>query len=224
MSTEPNENFDRYLKIYNADIDWTPHMVALRKNVQKQIPDTDAARIEVRNRISYTILQPAYDKSCLTDPRQNLLFWCYKYHGYLDKDWYAEYVKIFNQDQSRIATRDAALALGFVYPVKYNPVWRQAGNWLIEHANDDPLTEDAETAATKLENLLLIYGGQIVSNVFQKPELAPQIKKIANWRTGYFFERLIHRVYKPEEILRIKQNDIDVVKRADERLVKYLNK
>ena len=34
------------------------------------------------------------------------------------------------------------------------------------------------------------------------------VNKVFNWRSGYFFEKEIHKVYKIDEILKIKSTEL----------------
>jgi hypothetical protein len=100
--------------------------------------------------------------------------------------------------------------------VEYVPMTRQALNWLMERVEDSPAKEATKT---KMQNLVFAYGGATICNIFLKPEYQTKINKIPNWRTGYFFERLIYEVYKPEQMLRIKEHELNKV---DSKLVKKI--
>lgn len=210
----------KYLEIYtapNPPVDWKTHL----DNLTERVRDRDRRRQQV----AFAILLPAYDKSVVRngmDPAK-LLFGAPKFDQFDGRDWWDDLIKVKQQDDGHIETRQQALNHGFVYPLEYNPRWRQAFRWLIERVekhNDNDL--NLEDSKHKFENLVFCYGGAIICNIFNKPELSKRIESLPNWRTAYFFERLIHKVYKPEEIIQIKKNDIEEIKRSDPKLIKYL--
>ena len=54
----------------------------------------------------------------------------------------------------------------------------------------------------KLKNIVTIYGGTVISSIFVSH---PQsIEKVTNWRSAYFFEKEIYKIYSIEKILKIK--------------------
>jgi hypothetical protein len=210
----------RYLKVYNADIDWAPHVDTLARRIVKQ--NDPSSQDKLRKQIACTILLPAMEKEVLTDPPQNLLFYCSKYHQFETTDWLELFSTVVRKDQMIDEVRSKALNLGIIYPLDYNPNTRQAFNWLYDNAvSAEDLTEDnKEDLVKKLQNMVYAYGGAVICSVFGKPELKPKLSKIVNWRSGYFFERLIFEAYKPEEILRIKQHELNKLTNINSKLVK----
>lgn len=217
------EDLVKYLRIYNKEIDWAPHLQILKKRVLGSSTTwTEELKAELFKRISFTILYPLYDKYAVTDPPEKLLFICHKYHQIDTREWYKDLLNIYNKDKSYVGTRNQALSFGFVYPLQYNPRSRQALNWLMDRAESDSdfQEENRQEIQRKMENLVYTYGGAVICNVFEKQEYSKRIAALPNWRTGYFFEKLIYDIYTPEQILKIKLHDLDEIKRSNPKLIK----
>lgn len=219
----PREQAIKYLQVYNAEIDWNPHLNKLYERLSKKMSESEA-KSAMRKQIACAILLPVIDQSVMTDPPENLLFWCVSYHQYSSRDWVKELFDIWKKDQKIEETRNKCLDVGIVFPLEYNPNTRQAFNWLVDKAvKSGSINEDNKEQVNKrLQNLVFAYGGAVVCSVFSKPELSKKIDKIPNWRSGYFFERLIFEVYKPDDILKIKQHEINKIKSVNNKLVKKI--
>jgi hypothetical protein len=211
----------KYLTIFNADIDWQPHLQELSRQISKRFPDENQAKEARRKQAACTIMLPYFDKTSLSDPPENLLFKCHTYHQFGSRDWTYELDRIVKKDHIIKANRDEALALGVIYPIEYNPNTRQAYRWLVEASQSSGDWAGDETGK-KLKNLVYAYGGAVICNVFLKPEYKPKLQKLLNWRSGYFFEHLIYEVYKPMEILKVKNQELLKVKNSDPNLIKIV--
>lgn len=208
--------WNNYLQLYVAEIDWVPHLEELVR--RKQNNDL------IKNQIACTILLPSYDKSVLTNPPQNLLFWVAKYTQINDRDWRKELTVIDERNAVYDELKDPLLDLGIIDPLEFHPITRQAYNWLIEKAEASPDGCSLETAK-KFKNLVYIYGGAVICSVFQKPEWQKKIRNLHNWRTGFFFRQLIHEVYpNSNDIIKIKTMEINKLKNADSKLVRTVKK
>lgn len=216
--TLDDETLIKYLNLYNADIDWS---VPLAKVANKF---SNEGREGLEKRAAATILMPVMDRSIQKRdfPPEGLLFGCAKFDTYDEMDWRKNLKKVISQDRATLELRIQALDLGIISPVEYNARSRQAYNWLTSAAEASETTRDCDKAQIrqKMETLVFIYGGAVICNVFDKPEYGKWIKQLMNWRTGYFFERLIHRIYTPEQILKIKRHDIEEIKRTNPELIK----
>jgi hypothetical protein len=214
---------DKYLKIYNADIDWEPFIREVHGRLTNQM-SADEARAEIKKRLACTILLPHYEKNTIQDPPQNLLYYCHKWSQYSSRDWVTDLFSVMEKDQVNEKIRNKCLDLGVIFPLQYNPNTRQAFNWLYDEAEaSGDLTPETKAAVVKkLQNLVYAYGGVVVCSVFSKPELKPKIKSFLNWRSGYFFERLIHEVYKEDELIKIKTHEINKIRNIDSKLVKKI--
>lgn len=211
----------KYLTIFNADIDWQPHLQELTKQISRRYSDEHKAREARRKQAACTILLPLFDKSALSDPPENLLFKCHTYHQFGSRDWEYELEKVAKKDRIIKANREEALAMGVIYPIEYNPNTRQAYRWLVEASQSSGDWNEDDTSK-KLKNLVYAYGGAVICNVFIKPEYKPKLYKLLNWRSGYFFEHLIYEVYTPTEILKIKQQELLKIKNSDPKLIKMV--
>jgi hypothetical protein len=206
----------QYLKIYNADIEWLDYIGELYALLLKKTRNETEAKQRVKQHISFTILAPLEDSSIIKEPYHRLLFGCSSFAKFGEKDWEFELRKIWEHDAKIETHRNQLLSMGIIYPVEYVPMTRQALNWLMERVEDNA---SREVTKTKMQNLVFAYGGATICNIFLKPEYQTKINKIPNWRTGYFFERLIYEVYKPEQMLRIKEHELNKV---DSKLVKKI--
>ncbi len=220
------EDLVRYLNIYNSQHDWGPELDLLKKRIRKSHGQTEQANKLILNQIACTVLLPLYDKSVITNPPEKLLFTCSKYSQFDSRDWYTDLRATLEKDKKIEQVREQALSFGVIYPIVYDPKSRQALMWLTDRMRkDDAYTQESdESSSRKLENLVYSYGGAVICNVFTKPEYQKKLNGILNWRTGYFFERLIHEVYKPDEILKIKKYEIADIKKSNPKMIKKANR
>ena len=205
----------RYLNIYVGSADWES---AIKKVYNSSKVAHDGALM--KKIISAAILLPLDDKSTYIDSEhpENLLLKMPYYQQLNDKDWFSEFQKVCSKDSVIDAHRRAAYALGVITPFEYSPMTRQAYNWLYTKAEDSgAITNEAQKkdVSERFKNLVTAYGGAVICNVFSRHESS--LKKVINWRTGYFFEKIIYEVYTPEQILKIKKSELDG---TNKRLVK----
>jgi len=99
--------------------------------------------------------------------------------------------------------------LGIFNQIDISPLTRQAYNWLYGNMDTEYFSskQKKDQAADKLKNLVKIYGGAVICNVFTN--YSSHISKVLNWRSGYFIEREIHKVYSLDQILKIKQAELN---------------
>ena len=69
----------------------------------------------------------------------------------------------------------------------------------------------------KLKNLVSIYGGAVISSIFVSHKNA--IEKVTNWRSGYFFEKEIYKIYSLDKIMKIK--NMEFTKTNTNYIIKY---
>lgn len=196
----------KYLNLYLGEADWRQHIADLTAKTSKYKP-SEATEI-VKKAIACAVMLPTYDKSSRTDPPQNLLYWVGGYTQFNERDWVKELRERIDQDAKIEGWRNQALSLGIIHPIEYSPVTRQAFNWLFDAAEKaGAVTPDNKADITKrFQNLILAYGGNVICYVFQKE--AHKLKKILNWRTGYFFEHVIFEVFNVEQVLKIKKAEL----------------
>ena len=186
---------DEYLKIYIADIDWVPHIIKLWNNFYNKSKDKEQANEMVKKAISCAILP---------NPPHRLLFWCTGWVQFNERDWFSLFKETIEKDLEVKNYRKEVIKSGIIDPIDYSPMSRQAFNWLYERAyNSGEITEENKTVVTeKLKNIVRIYGGAVVCSIFINHENF--LEKVINWRSGYFFEKQIHRSYTVEKINKIK--------------------
>lgn len=198
---------EKLLSIYVADIDWWPQVIRLHNQLSRK-NDPARAKDLVRQAVAFTILFPAYDRSTRIDKEhpENTLFWGLKYDQFNDKDWFKELQKVIKRDQEITEHRRQALSLGIIDPIDYQPYTRQAFKWLCGEAEDAGVELTPELK-NKFRQIVMAYGGAVVSYIFENHR--PVVKKVTNWRSGYFFERAIFDVYSLEQVLKIKKAELD---------------
>ena len=209
----------KMLDIYVCESDWKVHISQLYGRLTKKY-DEESARVKARKTIAFTILLPAHDKSVKIDvehPGNNLFRWSY-FHQFQEKDWFSELQKVVRKDADIAEHRRHLLYLGVIDPIDYQPHCRQAFQWMCEKAEADGVTVD-QGLRKNFRRILMVYGGAISSYMFEKhPHL---IRRIPNWRSGYFFERAIYRAYSKSQIVKIKEAEI---RDMNPKLVKKIRK
>lgn len=203
-----------YLNIYVGESDWQKHMV----EIWGRIKNTSDAQERMRRIISCTILLPSEEK-LVADPPHRLLFGITSFTQFNEKDWFKQLQEVVAHDEEIAQWRMQALGLGVIDPIDFAPNTRQAFNWLYLKAEESGVVTPAskEVIMKRFKNLVIAYGGAVICNIFTRHD--DHLKKIVNWRSGYFFERIIYDVYKPQQVLKIKKMELD---RTSERLVKRI--
>lgn len=217
----PTNIADQYLKLYISNIDWTPHIANLWKNIKAKNKDDDAAKTAIKKTIACAMLLPTHNGTAIPEPPQNLLFWCSSWNQYNEKDWFSELKKIIEKDIEIKENRNKILKIGVIDPIDYSPLTRQAFNWLYTAAVESGcITEDnKDDIIKKLQNLVRIYGGAVICNIFTKHE--KNVQKVSNWRSGYFFEREIYKIYNTQQIYKIKSLELS---KLNTKYIKTLTK
>lgn len=198
---------DRYLKIYIADIDWKVHISSLWRNALNKLKSDDLAKEYVKKTISCATLLPVMENTPIPDPPSNLLFWCTAWNQFDKYEWFNMFVDILTQDLHIIDKRNQLINGGVLNRIDTSPMTRQAFNWLYEKHS----STEAETSSSKekFTNIVRVYGGAVVCNMFVNHKL--NVEKVFNWRTGYFFEKEIHKVYSLDQIEKIKRAEFNKI-------------
>ncbi len=211
----------KYLSLYVGPDDWEKHISRLYTRLNKNATPEEAGA-KLRKIVACTVLLPVYENQKVPDPPNNLLYWCSSYHQFNDRDW----EKILNETMERDADigkwRNQCQSLGIIDPIDYSPITRQAFNWLFNSAKEAGAVNDDNAARLEesFKRLVYAYGGAVICAIFQQE--ANQIKrKVKNWQSNYFFERLIFDIYSVEEVVKIKRAEL---KKANPKLVKQLRK
>lgn len=201
---------EKYLKLYVADIDWLSHISTLWKNSSFKFKDDNLAKDHVKKAIACTILLPAVEKTQIPDPPSNLLFWSQTWQQFNEHDWFAMLLGVFQEDINITSSRNQLLKIGIIDPIDVNPMSRQAFNWIYEKVESDIKSHGINTVPddikNKIINLVRTYGGAIICNIFLKHKL--NIDKVLNWRSGYFFEKQIYKVYSIDQMMKIKSTEL----------------
>ena len=198
----------KYLNLYVGDSDWSKHIDTLWARLSKKHDETQA-KILLKKTIACATMLPVYDRTKIPDNPENLLFWCPTYQQFSETDWTEIFLDIVNKDEQIESWRLECQRLGVVYPIVYAPWPRQAFNWLFKAAEESGQVtdENREQVEKRFERLVLTYGGLVICHIFQKEEYKIK-KKVLNWRTGYFFERLIFDIYTIDQVLKIKKQEL----------------
>lgn len=217
----PTDVADMYLRIYVADIDWKPHIAKVWSNIKAKNPDVDECKAQIKKHIACATILPMYEKKIVPNPPQNLLFWAPTWSQYNERDWLDLYKGMVKEDIQIRKNRKKILSLGVIDSVDYVPLTRQAFNWLYGKAEAEEIItdENKQEVIKKFQNLVKIYGGATICNLFSKYE--KNIEKILNWRSGYFIEKEVHKVYTLEQLAKIKQTELSKI---DTKYIKELAK
>lgn len=200
----------RYLTLYLGDANWKQHIDSLWTRFKRQNgASNEELAARMRKSIACAALLPTREKVKLdTERPENLLHRVSMWDQFKQRDWFDDLQKVVSRDISIKEWRKQTLQLGVIDPIE-DAVWtRQAFNWLYGKAEEtgcvSPATKD--DVVTRHSNMVKAYGGACISNIFMRHEDA--VKKVHNWRTGYFFERAIYEVYTPEQVLKIKRAEL----------------
>lgn len=196
----------KYLTIYlghPSTGDWKEQIDTLYKKLKR--------KDQIKNVLAHAILVSTTDKTIDVDVPENFLHRSQYFRQLSEKDWFKDFQKVVEEDIEIDKYRAEAKSLGIIDPIEYQPFTRQALNWLVDHAKDagdlDPEDkEDAQRVTRLLKNLVYAYGGAAVCGVFT--DYPQSLAKVANWRTGYFFERVLFKVYTPEQVMKIKKQEL----------------
>lgn len=200
---------DKYLRLYVSDIDWLPHISSLWQNVQKKNMSQEEKKSFIKQSISSTILNPYLYNTQIPNPPHNLLFWTNSWKQFSENDWFLILLDIFKEDLRIANSRISLIKLGIIDPVDLSPLTRQAFNWLYEKAQEkNEINQDnKDILILKFKNLVRAYGGAVICSIFSK--YGNNVDKVLNWRSGYFFEKEIHKVYSLDQIAKIKKSELN---------------
>lgn len=193
----------RYLTIYLGEPSsgtWSEQIDKLYKKLKR--------KDQIKNVLAHAILVSTTDKSIDVEVPENFLHRSQFFRQLSEKDWFKDFQKVVEEDLAIDKYRAEAKSLGIIDPIEYQPYTRQAFNWLYDRAEDagDITPQNKERVTRLLKNLVYAYGGAAICSVFtQHSEV---LSKVTNWRTGYFFERVLFKVYTPEQVMKIKKQEL----------------
>ena len=200
---------EKYLNLYIGEADWKTHISKLWNNFENKNKNSELSKDEVKRAISCAILLPTIEKTNIPDPVHLILFWCPTWTQFKEKDWFSLFLDVIKKDLLIQNNHNELLSLGVIDPIDYSPLTRQAFNWLYTHAehNNDITEKNKAAVVKKMQNLVRIYVGAVISNIFTNHKYV--LDKIYNWRSGYFFEREIYTIYTYDQIKKIKKTEIE---------------
>ena len=210
----------KYLNVYIGDSDWAKHINQLWLNLENKNRNQEISKEEIKKIISCTLLLPTYEKTTIPDPVHPILFWCTTWGQLKERDWFSLFKDVIKKDILIQNNRKNLLGLGVIDPIDYSPLTRQAYNWLYSEAQNAGIINEGnkKEISIKLQNLVRIYGGAVISNIFSNHKSS--LNKILNWRSGYFFEREIYNVYSYDQIHKIKQLELQ---KLNPKFIKTIN-
>jgi len=207
----PLDVAEKYLTLFLDKYDWKKSIQRLWDiSGSKKLNDEDR-KLFIKKSISCAVLITYVEKTTIPELPENLLFWCSGWAQFNEKDWFKMFQELVKEDIRIIENRNKMIMLGVIDPIDISPMTRQAFNWLYNQAKENNyINEDnAEEIKVKLSNLVKAYGGAVICNMFINHK--KNIQSIHNWRSGYFFEREIHRIYSLDNLMKIKKTELQKV-------------
>lgn len=200
---------EKYLKLYVADVSWEQPIKTLWANSVNKLRNEELAKEHVKKAISCATILPFMENTAIPDPPTNLLFWCTGWAQFNKHDWFPIYIDILKEDLKIVQLRNEAIQIGVIDPIDVSPITRQAYNWLYQKTEENENCSEIDMSAlrTKFSNLVKAYGGAVICNIFINHK--SNVDKVFNWRSGYFFEKQIHKVYSIDQIKKIKLAELN---------------
>lgn len=199
---------EKYLKLYVANIDWSDHIASLWKNSTNKFKNEQEAKNYVKKAIACATLISYLEKTPIPEQPKNLLFWCTAWKQFDQHDWFSLYIDILKEDVNISENRNNIISIGIVDPIDISPITRQAFNWIYSKAEESHNLDEIDIVdlKSKFTNLVKAYGGAVICNLFINHKL--NVDKVFNWRSGYFFEKQIHKVYSVDQMVKIKSAEL----------------
>lgn len=199
---------EKYLTLYLGTANWKEKLSQMWSVQKKKLNDETKAKDFVKKSIACACLSPVVNKSVIPEENHVLLFWVSGWPQFNERDWFDLFKKVIKEDIQIESNRKKVLQAGVFDQLDMSPLTRQAYNWLYEKLDRENFAtiDDKKEAIEKIKNLVKIYGGAIICNMFTN--YSSNIEKVLNWKSGYFIERQIYKVYSLDQILKIKQTEI----------------
>jgi len=210
---------EKYLNIYLGEADWKEKISQLWTVQKRKLGDEQKAKDFVKKSVACACLSPVINKSAIPDEKHVLLFWVSGWPQFNERDWFDLFRNVAKNDIVIDKNRKIIMECGIFNQIDMSPITRQAYNWLYERLDKESFsTEDKKNEAIeKIKNLVKIYGGAVICNMFTNYPL--NIDKVLNWRSGYFIEKEIYKVYSLDQIIKIKKAEF---KKTNKNYVKIL--
>lgn len=200
----------KYLTLYLGNADWNQAINRLFLQLKKKHGSDIAAAM--RRTLACAILLPKDDHIKVPSDPTKVLFWATSAANQAQKDWWEALQAEMARDKEIDKNRHIVSTLGVIHPIDYSPVTRQAFNWMyakgMEVGHIDK--SNKHEVEKKLKNLVSIYGGQVVCNLFNmNTRNNPVLDKVVNWYSAYFVERLIYETYSLDNVIKIKKLELE---------------
>lgn len=200
---------EKYLTIYLGEANWKEKIAQMWTVQSKKLGDDIKAKEFIKKSVACACLSPLINKSAIPEEKHVLLFWVSGWPQFHEREWFSIFQDVIKKDIQIDKDRRKVLELGIFDQIDMSPLTRQAYNWLYERLDKESFSSDdlRNEALEKIKNLVKIYGGAIICNLFTNYN--SHIDKVLNWRSGYFIEKEIYKVYSVEQILKIKKTEIN---------------
>ena len=185
-----------------------PYIILLDINLHGKDTGILWAKEFVKKSVACACLSPVINKSAIPEENHVLLFWVSGWPQFNERDWLSLFKDTIKTDMQIEKNRALILREGIFDHIDIPPLTRQAYNWLYERLDKESFSshDKKEEAVTKMKNLIKIYGGAVICNVFTN--YSQHVEKVLNWRSGYFVEKEIHKIYSTEQIIKIKKAEM----------------
>jgi hypothetical protein len=200
---------EKYLSIYIGNADWKEKISQLWNVQSKKNKDENNVKEFVKKSIACACLSPVVNRASIPEEKYPLLFWVSGWAQFHERNWFSLFQEVIKKDIEIENNRKKVLSLGFFDAIDMSPLTRQAYNWLYEKVDRESFSsnEEKQDSINKIKNLVKIYGGAIICNIFTN--YSSHTEKVLNWRSGYFIEREIYKVYSLDQIIKIKQTEMN---------------
>lgn len=197
----------KYLNIYIGQANWS-EKISQMWNIQSKKNGPEKAKEFIKKSVSCACLSPLINKVNIPDEKHVLLFWVSGWPQFNERDWFSLFKETVKNDIEIGKKRKLVLQEGLFDHIDIPPLTRQAYNWLYDNMSKEKFgsNSEKEEAIEKLKNMVRIYGGAVICNLFTNH--SNSVEKILNWRSGYFLEKEIYKVYSVEQIIKIKKMEI----------------
>ncbi|NBP58905.1 hypothetical protein EBU71_20640 [bacterium] len=198
---------EKYLNIYLGEANWSEKISQLW-TVQSKKHGEEKAKEIVKKSIACACLSPVINKVTIPEENHVLIFWVSGWPQFHERDWFAMFKEVVKIDIEIEKNRTVVMQSGIFEQIDIPPMTRQAYNWLYEKLDQEKFNtlDQKDKCVTKMKNLVRVYGGAVICNLFTNYH--SNIDKVLNWKSGYFIEKELYKIYSLDQIIRIKNAEI----------------
>lgn len=198
---------DKYLTLYLGESNW-PEKISQLWTVQSKRHGEEKAKEVVKKCIACACLSPIVNKTAIPEENHVLIFWVAGWPQFNERDWFEMFKEVVKSDLQIEKNRLTIIQSGIFEHIDIPPLTRQAYNWLNDKVNQEKFVNEElkEKSVTKMKNLVRIYGGAVLCNLFTN--YSSNVERVLNWKSGYFVEKEIYKVYSLDQIIKIKKSEI----------------